>query len=39
MNFLLDASADQEEKSEEVFAESYDEREDHHSSSTVPKKV
>jgi hypothetical protein len=38
-NFLSDASAENDEESEEVFAESYDERDDHHSSSTIPKKV
>jgi len=37
--FLSDASAENDEENEEVFAESYDERDEHHSSSTVPKKV
>ena len=36
---LLDASAENEEENEEIFAESYDEREDHQSSSAIPKKV
>ncbi len=37
--FLLDASAENDGENEEIFAESYDERDDHHSSSTIPKKV
>ena len=36
---ILDASAENDEQSEEVFAESYDERDDHHSSAIIPKKV
>lgn len=37
---LLDASAENDDESEEVFAESYDEREEHQlSTATVPKKV
>jgi len=38
INAALDASAENDEENEEVFAESYDERDDHHSSSTLPKK-
>jgi len=39
INAALDASAENdEEENEEIFAESYDERDDHHSSSTLPKK-
>lgn len=37
--FLSDASAENDVDNEEVFAENYDERDDHHSSSTIPKKV
>jgi hypothetical protein len=37
---LPDASAENDEDNEEVFAENYDERDDHQSSlSTTPKKV
>ncbi|CAF3413612.1 unnamed protein product [Rotaria socialis] len=39
INAAIDASADNDEKSEEVFAESYDEREDHHPAATAPKKA
>jgi len=37
--FHLDASAENDGENEEIFAESYDERDDHHSTSTIPKKV
>ncbi|CAF3607176.1 unnamed protein product [Rotaria sp. Silwood1] len=39
INAALDASAENDEQSEEVFAESYDERDDHHSTLNIPKKT
>lgn len=39
INAALDAGAENDEGNEEVFAENYDERDDHHSSTITPKKV